>query len=146
MWHTFQISRANSQSQSTVQVSSTQENFLAELGGFPANFEIPYSVVIYTFTVMLTRIMLELIYSHFRSYFNAERVGAGEMCLHVPARCDVIARCLRMPKFSTSVHVGHLWRKVDVGPSLQQIDLFRPHAAGSVDHKGKIVSRNRQRL
>ena len=72
--------------------------------------------------------------------------GAGKIWIHVLARCDVIARCLRMPKFSTSVHVGHLWRKVDVGPSSQQIDLFRPHAARSVDHKGKIVSRNRQRL
>ena len=62
MWHTFQISRANSQSQSTVQVSSTQENFLAELGSFPAYFEILHSVLNNTFTVMLARIMLELMY------------------------------------------------------------------------------------
>ena len=132
-----------------VQVSSIQENFLRIQKLFPRNSSIQINFTLtFSLQFMPCKIMqvanLYIRISGRISYREGD--GASKIQIHVLARCDVIARCLRMPKFSTSVHVGHLWRKVDVGPSPQQIAFFQPHAAESVKNKGQIVSRNRRKV
>ena len=80
-----------------------------------------------------------LIWAYFRQrtlkQWNLQQNGGAVywvLCGLAWASRNVTARRLRMPNFSTSVLVGHLYWEVDVGRSPQKFDLFQPYADRSV--------------